>query len=142
MNLTTNQQPKQKRNTNMNINAKLREAAEKTRATLEEALEILNGISDEEAGKLNARIEDVADAICEVTQQIIPDALAATEQEVGSDGTNNNSKAREVLNRVHEFLSNLCRDARCDDHCSECLDASDLADDVYDLLHAPATEKE
>lgn len=45
-------------------------------------------------------------------------------------------KAREVLNRVHEFLSNLCRDARCDDHCSECLYASDLADDVYDLLHA------
>ena len=50
---------------------------------------------------------------------------------------NNNSKAREVLNRVHEFLSNLCRDARCDDHCSECLGASDLADDVYDLLHTP-----
>ena len=50
-------------------------------------------------------------------------------------------KEREVLNRVHEFLSNLCRDARCDDHCSECLDASDLADDVYDLLHSTATEK-
>lgn len=50
---------------------------------------------------------------------------------------NDNSKAREVLNRVHAFLSNLCRDARCDDHCSECLDASDLADDVYDLLHIP-----
>lgn len=58
--------------------AKLREAAEKTRATLEEALQILNGISDEEAGRLNARLEDVADAICEVTQWIIPDALAAT----------------------------------------------------------------
>lgn len=51
--------------------------------------------------------------------------------------TNNNSKTQEVLNRVHEFLSNLCRDARCDDHCSECLGASDLADDVYDLLHTP-----
>lgn len=51
-------------------------------------------------------------------------------------------KVREVLNRVHEFLSNLCRDAKCDDHCSECLGASDLADDVYDLLHAHATEKE
>ena len=57
--------------------AKLREAAEKTRATLEEALQILNGISDEEAGTLNARLEDVADEICEVTQWIIPDALAA-----------------------------------------------------------------
>lgn len=54
----------------------LREAAEKTRATLEEALKILNEISDGEAGKLNARIEDVADAICEVTQQTIPAALA------------------------------------------------------------------
>ena len=52
-------------------------------------------------------------------------------------GANNNGKTQEVLNRVHEFLSNLCRDARCDDHCSECLGASDLADDVYDLIHAP-----
>ena len=49
----------------------------------------------------------------------------------------NDGKAREILNRVHEFLSNLCRDARCDDHCSECLGASDLADDVYELLHTP-----
>lgn len=55
---------------------------------------------------------------------------------------NNNSKTREVLNRVHEFLSNLCRDARCDDHCSECLGASDLADDVYDLLHTPPRNSE
>lgn len=43
----------------------------------------------------------------------------------------------ELLNRVHTFLSKLCRDARCDDHCSECIEASDLADDVYDLLHIP-----
>lgn len=50
---------------------------------------------------------------------------------------NDYNKAREVLTRVHEFLSNLCRDARCDDHCSECLGASDLADDVYDLIYAP-----
>ena len=50
---------------------------------------------------------------------------------------NDYCKAREVLTHVHEFLSNLCRDARCDAHCSECIGASDLADDVYDLLHAP-----
>ena len=50
---------------------------------------------------------------------------------------NDYNKAREVLTRVHAFLSNLCRDARCDDHCSECLGASDLADDVYDVIHAP-----
>lgn len=52
-------------------------------------------------------------------------------------GTNKNDDVRELLNRVHTFLSNLCRDARCDDHCSECIGASDLADDVYDLLHSP-----
>ena len=52
-------------------------------------------------------------------------------------GTNDYHKTREVLARVHEFLSNLCKDARCDDHCSECIGASDLADDVYDLLHTP-----
>lgn len=65
--------------------AKLREAAEKTRATLEEALQILNGISDEEAGRLNARLEDVADTICEVTQWIIPDALATTPIQITQD---------------------------------------------------------
>lgn len=52
-------------------------------------------------------------------------------------GTNKNDDVRELLNRVHTFLSNLCRDARCDDHCSECIGASDLADDVYDLLRSP-----
>lgn len=50
---------------------------------------------------------------------------------------NDYRKTREVLTHVHEFLSNLCRDARCDTHCSECIGASDLEDDVYDLLHAP-----
>lgn len=51
--------------------------------------------------------------------------------------TNDYCKTREVLTRVHEFLSNLCKDARCDDHCSECIGASDLADDVHDLLQKP-----
>ena len=47
---------------------------------------------------------------------------------------NNYCKTREVLTRVHEFLSNLCRDDRCDAHCSECIGASDLADDVWEVL--------
>lgn len=51
--------------------------------------------------------------------------------------TNKHEEAWELLNRVHVFLSNLCRDGRCDDHCSACIGASDLADDVYDLLHSP-----
>lgn len=51
--------------------------------------------------------------------------------------TNKYDDVGELLNRVHTFLSNLCRDARCDDHCSACIEASDLADDVYDLLHRP-----
>lgn len=50
---------------------------------------------------------------------------------------NDYRKTREVLAHVHEFLSNLCRDARCDAHCSECIGASDLADDVYNVLHTP-----
>lgn len=51
--------------------------------------------------------------------------------------TNKCDDVRELLNRVHIFLSNLCRDALCDEHCSECIGASDIADDVYDLLHSP-----
>ena len=41
-----------------------------------------------------------------------------------------------LLNRVHTFLSNLCRDGKCGEYCSACLDASDLADDVWDVLHS------
>lgn len=42
----------------------------------------------------------------------------------------------DLLNRVHDFLGKLCRDGRCDDHCSECIDASDLADNVWDLIQS------
>jgi hypothetical protein len=42
----------------------------------------------------------------------------------------------DLLNRVHDFLGKLCRDGRCDDHCSECIGASDLADDVWDLIQS------
>ena len=51
-------------------------------------------------------------------------------------------KVEEVLIRVHEFLGRLCRDGRCDDHCSECIDASDLADDVWDVLHEKEPEND
>ena len=47
----------------------------------------------------------------------------------------NTAAAVKVLKRVESFLSMLCRDGRCDDHCSACLGASDLADDVWDVLH-------
>ena len=43
--------------------------------------------------------------------------------------------AERILNRVHDFLGKLCRDGKCGEYCSECLDASDLADDVWDVLH-------
>lgn len=39
-----------------------------------------------------------------------------------------------VLRRVHDFLGVLCRDGKCGEQCSACLDASDLADDVWDVL--------
>lgn len=50
---------------------------------------------------------------------------------------NNNKwdKVESVLTRVHDFLGRLCRDGRCDDHCSECFGASNIADDVWDVLH-------
>ena len=50
---------------------------------------------------------------------------------------NNYEKTRNVLKRCHAFLGVLCRDGKCDDHCSECLGASDLADDVFDVLALP-----
>jgi len=47
----------------------------------------------------------------------------------------------QVLDRCHTFLSNLCRDEKCDNHfqdqglSSECLGASDLADDVWNVMN-------
>lgn len=43
---------------------------------------------------------------------------------------------KELLNRVHTFLSDLCRDGKCGEYCSACLDASDLADDVWNAIHS------
>ena len=40
-----------------------------------------------------------------------------------------------LLNRVHDFLGKLCREGRCGEYCSACLEASDLADDVHDAIH-------
>lgn len=45
-------------------------------------------------------------------------------------------KIRNILSRVHDWLGVLIRDGRPDDRCSQCIGASDLADDVYDALHS------
>lgn len=44
-------------------------------------------------------------------------------------------KAIEVLDRVHDWLGTVIRDGKCDDHCFVCIGASDLADDVWEVLH-------
>ena len=44
-------------------------------------------------------------------------------------------KAIEVLDRVHDWLGEVIRDGKCDGHCSVCIGASDLADDVWEVLH-------
>ena len=46
-----------------------------------------------------------------------------------------------VMDRCHDFLSMLCRDGKCDDNCSACLGASDLADDVWELMNPWAKYK-
>lgn len=49
--------------------------------------------------------------------------------------TDKAEKAIEMLDRVHNWLGELIRDGKCDDHCSQCIGASDLADDIWDVLH-------
>lgn len=44
-------------------------------------------------------------------------------------------KAIQMLHKVHDWLGVIIRDGKCDDHCHECIGASDLADDVWDVLH-------
>lgn len=51
------------------------------------------------------------------------------------DKTDKAEKAIEMLDRVHNWLGELIRDSKCDDHCSKCIGASDLADDIWDVLH-------
>lgn len=50
-------------------------------------------------------------------------------------------KSIEVLNRVHDWLGVVIRDGKCGDFCSVCLGASDLADDVWDVLHPEASNQ-
>lgn len=45
-------------------------------------------------------------------------------------------KIRNVLSRVHDWLGVLIRESCPSDRCSQCIGASDLADDVYDALHS------
>lgn len=44
-------------------------------------------------------------------------------------------RAIQMLHKVHDWLGNVIRDGKCDDHCAECIGASDLADDVWSVLH-------
>lgn len=44
-------------------------------------------------------------------------------------------RAIQMLHKVHDWLGMVIRDGKCDDHCSECIGASDMADDVWDVLH-------
>ena len=50
-------------------------------------------------------------------------------------------KSIEVLNRVHDWLGVVIRDGKCGDFCSVCLGASDLADDVWEVLHPEASNQ-
>lgn len=68
--------------------------------------------------------------------------IRATSETVRKNGFYDHSPAEwkninEILHRVHNFLSLLCRDGRCDEHCSACLGASDLADDVWTIMDKP-----
>lgn len=62
---------------------------------------------------------------------------AAMNAYLGKDG----NKAIEVLNRVHDWLGVVIRDGKCGYLCSVCLGASDLADDVWEVLHPEASNQ-
>ena len=55
-----------------------------------------------------------------------------------SEQIGNVGKLRNALSRTHTWLGVLIRDSRPGDGCSQCIGASDLADDVYDALNSPA----
>lgn len=40
-----------------------------------------------------------------------------------------------MLDRCHTFLSDICRDSSLSSGCFACTGASDLADDIYVILH-------
>ena len=75
------------------------------------------------------------DALADLLDELRSGEYAPLADRVESAVNANREHALEVLNRVHDFLGVLCRDGRCDDHCSECIGASDLADDVWDVIH-------
>lgn len=75
------------------------------------------------------------DALADLLDELRSGEYAPLADRVESAVNANRGHALEVLNRVHDFLGALCRDGRCDDHCSECIGASDLADDVWDVIH-------
>lgn len=61
--------------------------------------------------------------------------LITVRGQLGDIARVNHEKAVDVLNKVHDWLGKVIRDGKCDDHCHECIGASDLADDVWDVLH-------
>ncbi len=76
------------------------------------------------------RLEKAFGQYRDATMSFINGINAKMEDQVGNVG-----KLRNILSRVHDWLGVLIRDGRPDDRCSQCIGASDLADDVYDALH-------
>lgn len=78
---------------------------------------------------------------CDYTSGLADRIEAAQEREKKAYGGARPDEVAKLLQRVHDWLGVVIRDGHCDDHCSECIGASDLADDVYDVLQKMKTEE-
>ena len=65
----------------------------------------------------------------------LPEERASVSAAMNAYFGNESKKMLAVLDRCHTLLSNICRDSTMAEGCSACVGASDLADDIYDLLH-------
>lgn len=61
--------------------------------------------------------------------------LITVRGQLGDKAMVNHDNAVDVLEKVHDWLGVVIRDGKCDDHCEVCIGASDLADDVWEVLH-------
>ena len=68
--------------------------------------------------------------------------LITVRGQLGDKALVNHDNAVDVLDKVHDWLGVIIRDGKCDDHCKECIGASDLADDVWEVLHPAEAEAE
>ena len=104
----------------MNGYDKMRTALEGSLEAMKRAMAILNGISPEEAGRLNARIEDAGDELCEFVESVIPDALAEPRRNCDA-GT-----ADEQAERFYAFCTRFSSGigGMCDGNCP-CLGSAD-----------------